>query len=247
MIDPVHALLQDAGRLAMGSWRMSGVGVSDKGGRGDRPDLVSDADLAVNSLMTERLTRLFPGVSIVSEEAEGQQSAPSDAFVLDPIDGTHNYLAGNPLWTIVLARTRGHEVEEAWIYHPPTRELSHAARRTPTTHAGRRIEVTNTTVRRGLISVSLSRDLLPLLMAADRFAGVRALGSSAYCLAATARGEFLLHAGGGYPWDVAAGFLLVEKAGGVVRTLSGGRRSPYENVKSLAGAPHAVEEALSLF
>lgn len=247
MTDPIRDLLEEAGRVAMDSWRTGDVGVMDKGGRGERPNLVTDADLAVNALITDRLASLFPRVSIVSEEAEGYDSAPPDAFVLDPIDGTHNFLAGSPLWTIVLARTRGHEVEEAWVYHPPTRELSHASRLTPTTHAGRPVVVSGTASRRGLISISLSRELLPLLMAADRFAGIRALGSSAYCLAAAARGEFLLHAGGGHPWDVAAGFLLIERAGGLVRTLSGGRRSPYENVKSLAGAPHAVEQSLSLF
>ncbi len=247
--DPVRALLEEAGRRALASWRSGVVAVIDKSDGGASPDLVSDADLAANDFITEGLAQLHPGVAMISEETDGGfMPPPPDAFILDPIDGTHNFIAGSDLWTIVLARTRGEEVEEAWIHHPPSGETSHAVRGGPATHAGRPIHVSERDPRRSLVSVSLSTDLLPLLMATDRWAGIRALGSSAWCLAAAARGEFAIHAGGGWPWDVAAGFLIVEQAGGIVRDLEGNRRSPFDHrSKSLSGSPRAVEQALRLF
>ncbi|MCO4772340.1 MAG: inositol monophosphatase [Deltaproteobacteria bacterium] len=244
---PIGRLLVEAGHLAMASWRTLGLDVSDKAGRGSAPDLVSEVDLAVNTVISDGLRALHPGLTIVSEEAEVVHGAPDDAFVLDPIDGTHNYLAGSSLWTIALARTRGTEVEEAWIYHPPTGELSHASRTETTTHAGQPVQVSAKPPNRGLVSVSLTQELLPLLMHADHFAGIRALGSSAICLAAAARGEFLIHAGGGKPWDVAAGFLLAEQAGGQVVDLAGNARNPFEAKKSITGAPQGIEAALAFF
>ena len=248
MTDPIIKLLEEAGRLAMASWRVPGVQVTDKSGGRHAPDLVSDADLEVNEFVTAGLSRLHGDVTLVSEEAEPMGSEPpADAFILDPIDGTHNYLGGSALWTIALARTRGHEVEEAWVHHPPTGETSHAKRGSPTTHDGVRVRVSLAPARRGLVSISLTRDLMPLLIHSGQFAGVRALGSHAFCLAATARGEFLLHAGGGKPWDIAAGFLLIENAGGRVCDLEGNPRSPFDlNAQGLAGSPSAVQTALEL-
>lgn len=243
----VQALIEEAGRLALSHWR-GAVEVANKAAPGEAVDLVSAADLAVDAHLREGLARLEPDVGIVSEE--GEESAPwgvGDAFVIDPIDGTHNFLAGTGWWTIVVARTRGHQVEEAWIHHPPSGETTHGVRGATPTLAGRPLRVPDGDPRTGLVSLSLSRELVPLLLASDRFGGLRALGSHAMCLSLTAQGRFLLHAGGGKPWDVAAGFLLVEQAGGRVCTLDGSRRSPFEPGPGLAGSPRGVEAALELF
>lgn len=243
----VQELIEEAGRIALSHWRGE-VEVANKAAPGEAVDLVSAADLAVDAYLREGLARLAPGVGIVSEEGEG--SAPwgeGDAFVIDPIDGTHNFLAGTEWWTIVLARTRGHEVEEAWIHHPPSGETTHGVRGRTPTHAGQPLEVSGGAPREGLVSLSLSQELVPLLLGSDRFAGLRALGSHAMCLSLTAQGRFLLYAGGGKPWDVAAGFLLVEQAGGRVCNLDGSRRSPFDPGPGLAGAPQGVEAALELF
>jgi len=247
-LDPVQDLLLQAGRLAMEYWRTADLVVSDKSHGESASDFVSAADLAVNDLILDGLARLHPGVPVISEEIESTPGEPPpDAFVIDPIDGTHNFLAGSPLWTIALARTRGHDVEDAWIHHPPSGETSRANRRSRTTHAGSPVSVSSVLPRRGLVSVSLTHEVMPLIVGSTSFAGIRAYGSHAYCLAATARGEFVLHAGGGKAWDVAAGFLLVERAGGRVCDLRGAPCSPFDTTrKTLAGAPHVVDTALEL-
>jgi myo-inositol-1(or 4)-monophosphatase len=213
-------------------------------------DLVTEADLAVDRLITEELDRLHPGMPVLSEEGTWRPPAPEpteDMFVLDPIDGTHNFAQGTHWWTIALARTRGSVVEEGWLYQPTRGTLWHAQRGRGTTRDGEPVQVSSSAPSHGLVSVSLSRHMLPLLMQAGRFGGVRALGSHALCLALVADGSFVLHAGGGHPWDVAAGHHFIEEAGGRVCTLAGGPRSPWVRAQTLAGAPALVDLALEIF
>ena len=88
--------------------------------------------------------------------------------------------------------------------------------------------------------------IVPLLLRADSFSGMRILGSHSLGLAFAASGEVGFHAGIGYPWDVAAGYLLVEAAGGLVVDFEGQPRNPWERRQALAGAPHMVEIALEI-
>jgi fructose-1,6-bisphosphatase/inositol monophosphatase family enzyme len=97
-----------------------------------------------------------------------------------------------------------------------------------------------------LLSVALSRELLPLLLASNRFVGTRAMGCACLGLAWAAEGRFALHAARNYPWDVAAGYLLVERAGGRVVDLRGEPVSIWDRVHTLAGAPAAVDLALEI-
>ena len=246
---PITRMLRGAGERALGYWRTGPLQWSDKSTSGGGIDLVTEADLAVDRLIAAELDRMHPGVPILSEEAswrpDGEPSG--DVFVLDPIDGTHNFAQGTHWWTIALARARDAVVEEGWLYQPSRGTLWHARRGEGATRDGEGITVSSVAPRHGLVSVSLSRQMLPLLLQASRFAGLRALGSHALCLALVADGSFGLHAGGGHPWDVAAGHLFIEEAGGRVCTLDGGPRSPWRRKQTLAGAPACVDAALEIF
>ncbi len=249
MQSPIVSLLRAAGERSLDYWRAGPLEFEDKA-TGDRGvDLVTEADLAVDRLIAEGLDRLHPGIPVLSEEGAWRpaEGAREDMFVLDPIDGTHNFAQGTHWWTISLARTRGGLVEEGWLYQPTRGTLWHARRGQGTTRDGEQVRVTTTEPRLGLVSVSLSQEMLPLLLQANRFAGIRALGSHAICLGMVADGSFLMHAGRGYPWDVAAGHLFVQEAGGRVCTLSGDERSLWERVQTLSGAPRSVELALEIF
>lgn len=246
----IVALVRAAGDCALSYWRAGPLDSRSKA-PADRPvDLVTEADLAVDRLIAEGLDRLHPGVPVMSEEGEWRPPAEGptgDIFIVDPIDGTHNFAQGTHWWTIALARTRGAVVEEGWLYQPTRGTFWHARRGEGTTRDRERVSVSSSDSRNGLVSVSLSREVLPLLMQAHRFAGIRALGSNALCLALVADGSFVLHAGGGHPWDVAAGHLFVEEAGGRVCTLTGEARSPWQKIQSLAGPPATVDLALEIF
>ena len=210
-------------------------------------DLVTEADLRVDSLVREGLDQLFPGVPVVSEEvSEGRESTHGDCFLLDPIDGTHNFASGLPFWAISLARMEGSTIREAWVLDGPRRGLYHARKGGPATHEGRVLEVNPRRPGLSLLSVGLSRRIVPLLMKANQFSGIRMLGCHSMGLALAASGEVGIHAGSGYPWDVAAGYLLIEAAGGVTVDFEGNPRDPWERGHALAGAPQVVTFALEI-
>jgi len=210
-------------------------------------DLVTQADLRADEIISEGLARLFPGVPVVSEE--GASSAPEaggDCFLLDPIDGTHNFAAGLPFWAISLARMSGDEVREAWLLDGPRGDTYRAKRGQGAFRGTRRLSVTQRPPELCLLSVGLSPPLVPLLLASHRFCGMRVLGSHALGLAYAAAGDVGIHAGSGHPWDVAAGYLLLEEAGGKVVDLQGAPRPVWRNERALAGAPHIVDLALRI-
>lgn len=247
---PIVRLLRGAGERALGYWRTGPLDWRDKAPEAGAIDLVTEADLAVDRLITAELDRLHPGIPVLSEEGTWRppsEGPAGDLFVLDPIDGTHNFAQGTHWWTIALARANNGVVEEGWLYQPSRQTLWHATRGGGITRNGEAVTVTPAPVRHGLVSVSLSHQMLPLLLQANRFAGIRALGSHAMCLAMVADGSFMLHAGSGYPWDVAGGHLFVREAGGTVCTLDGRERSPWVREQTLSGSPACVEVAMEIF
>ena len=246
--DPVATLLRDALSEVRSLAGSDTLMLQDKGGD-DRHavDLVTDADFRVDTLLAEGLSRLFPGVAIVSEERPIPSVAGSgDCLVLDPIDGTHNFAAGLPFWGISLARVQGDEAVEGWILDGPRRQLYHARRGEGAFCGDRKLQVSTRPAELNLLSIGFSREVVPLLLEAHRFCGMRVLGSHALGLALAASGEVGLHAGSGHPWDVAAGYLLLDEAGGKVVNFEGGPRPLWSRQKALAGAPHIVEEALEI-
>lgn len=197
-------------------------------------DLVTEADLAVEQDIRERLARHFPTHTVLGEEAA--QSAPTGAspyrWIVDPIDGTTNFAHGLPLFCVSIALEVDGRVEVGVVHVPMLDELFTAERGMGARLNGRRLSVTHES---SLIDSLLVTGFPP--QAADRrgeqlavfgeFLGraraVRRLGSAALDLAFVAAGRFdgfwehSLHA-----WDVAAGALLVEEAGGRVTDFSGG-------------------------
>ena len=115
--DGIGALLEDAADSAWAHFGRHDLAVQDKATwKGEGVDLVTEADLAVHEQVREGLAGLEPGVAVVSEEDQLHEGrGPDECFILDPIDGTHNFANGLPWWVVALARTRGGEVEEAWI------------------------------------------------------------------------------------------------------------------------------------
>ncbi|MCP4873707.1 MAG: inositol monophosphatase [Proteobacteria bacterium] len=248
MSDPIADLLIRAGRAVASRAGDDRLTFRDKAaGQAGGADLVTECDLLVDSLVTDGLAALVPGVPVVSEERPAPAEAGTgDVFVLDPVDGTHNFASGVPWWGISLGRVSGAELREAWLLEPATGRLYHATADGPATVDGAPIHVTGKPPQHSLLSVALFRELLPLLLASDRFVGTRAMGCASLGLAYAAEGRFALHAARNHPWDVAAGYLLVERSGGKVVNLAGEPVSIWERVPSLAGAPQAVDLALEI-
>ncbi len=248
MPDPVADLLRRAGRAVASRAGDDRLTFRDKGAGGPGGiELVTECDLLVDEIVTEGLGALFPGVPVLSEErARPEAAGTGDVFVLDPVDGTHNFAAGIPWWAISLARVEGAAIREAWLLQPTSGRLYHATADGPATCDGAPLRVTRRPADRTVLSCALSQRVLPLLVAENTFVANRAMGCASLGLAWAAEGRFGLHAARNHPWDVAAGYLLVERAGGRVVDFDGDPVTLWDHVHTLAGAPQVVGVALDL-
>jgi myo-inositol-1(or 4)-monophosphatase len=204
-------------------------------------DLVTEADRASEKLVVERLRSHFPSHAVVAEEGSGHQSASEYRWFVDPLDGTTNFAHGFPAFNVTLGLERAGEMVAGVIYDPLRAEMFTAERGSGAWLNNRRIRVS----KAAALGDSLSATGFPsrkrhqnvnihfyyqLAMASH---GVRRTGSAALDLAFVACGrldffwEFGLN-----PWDMAAGTLLVEEAGG--------------RVSDMKGAPHSVTSSAHL-
>jgi myo-inositol-1(or 4)-monophosphatase len=170
-------------------------------------DVVTAADTAVEALVRRRLAELRPGEPVVGEERGGAAGARGVTWVVDPIDGTVNFLYGLPWYAVSLAATRDGATVAGAVAEPSTGRLWSAARGCGATCDGRELRVTEVT------DLALMAALLP------RVRDLRRAGSSALDVCAVAAGwmdAYVEH--GTHWWDWAASSLIAEEAGAVVRT-----------------------------
>lgn len=185
-------------------------------------DLVSEADRACEDEIVSTLTRMFPGDALLGEE-RGPQNTGSDAiWIIDPIDGTANFLRGIPLWCVSLGLVFRNAPIIGIIYNPVTDELYAAKRGAGATLNHSRIKVSTVTklseARMGM-GFSYRRPIAPHVRAISALLEAHCeysrLGSGAIGMALTADGRM-----DGYweahinIWDVAAGLCIVKEAGG---------------------------------
>ncbi len=194
-------------------------------------DLVTEADRNSEKLVVGRLQERFPTHSVVAEEGGGGDgSAPEYVWYVDPLDGTTNFAHGFPVFNVTLALERNGERIAGVVYDPTRDEMFAAERGSGAWLNGQRIHVSrverleDTLVATGFPSRKrhLNVNVHFYYQLAMLTHGVRRAGSAAIDLAYTACGrldafwEFGLN-----PWDMAAGLLLVEEAGGCVSDMRG--------------------------
>jgi myo-inositol-1(or 4)-monophosphatase len=195
-----------------------------------RIDLVTDADRAAEEAVLRKLRELAPGVAVLAEES-GESGAGELRFIVDPLDGTTNYAHGVPIFCCTVAAEEKGEVVAGATHDPMRAEVFFAARGGGAFVNGRRIEASRTSeLLQALLCTGFpygqGPDLADMLASFGHFTalsrGVRRLGSAALDLAYVAAGrldgfwERGLHA-----WDVAAGKVLVEEAGGIATRFDG--------------------------
>lgn len=200
--------------------------VSKKG----RIDLVTEADTEAEHAIIETIASAFPDHSILAEES-GLNKRPSPLqWIIDPLDGTTNFVHGLALYAVSIAFAIDGEVVFGIVLSPPAEELFMAVSGEGATLNGRPVSVSSESALFESLLVtgfpySIEKDFKPV---SDRFMkclkaaqGVRRLGSAALDLCYVACGRFT-----GFweqniqPWDTAAGFLLVQEAGGRVTDYS---------------------------
>ncbi|MGI8996624.1 MAG: inositol monophosphatase family protein [Pyrinomonadaceae bacterium] len=224
---------REAGRILAEKFGRVALEVSHKGDI----DLVTEADLAAEQLIVERIRSYYPRHAILAEEGgavvrEGGQD--EHKWIIDPLDGTTNYAHGYPCFCVSIALERAGEIVVGVIYDPLRDELFAAERGAGATLNGRRIRVSNVEdLNRALLCTGFPYDVRDRGDFARHFTNfimhaqaVRRDGSAALDLAYVACGRFEgFWEEGLRPWDVAAGALLIEEAGGRVSRYDD---SPYD-------------------
>jgi len=238
-LQPQDRLTEVAGRAAraaaavlMERFADAASGVASKS---SRTDLVSDADRAAERAVLAVLAEERPDDAIVAEEGGGAAGSSGLRWVVDPLDGTINYLWGLPFWAVSVAVEDDAGALAAVVLDPLRDELFEAAR-SRGAHLGER----RLAVREGddpaeaLTGTGFSYSADQRALQAARLAttlprlrDVRRFGAAALDLAWVAAGRLdAFFETGLAPWDWAAGALLVREAGGVVRELTPRDGSP---------------------
>jgi myo-inositol-1(or 4)-monophosphatase len=195
-------------------------------------DLVTQADKRSERCIVERLTRYFPDHAIVAEEGTGHSGSSEFRWYVDPLDGTTNFAHGYPCFCVSIALEQRDTLLAGVVFHPLYDELFAASRGAGATRNGQPIRVSK--IER--LSTSLLCTGFPAHKRVSspnihyywdftlRSHGVRRDGSAALDLASVACGRFeAFWEFGLNKWDVAAGVLLIEEAGGKVTDFSGAR------------------------
>jgi myo-inositol-1(or 4)-monophosphatase len=200
-------------------------------------DLVTEADLAAEKLIIERIKSHYPRHAILAEESgttEGVEFIPGTTdwkWIIDPLDGTTNYAHGYPCFCVSIALEHAGVIEIAAIYDPTRDEMFAAEKGQGATLNGRRLRVSTVDDLNSAMLCTgfpynvrerpnFARDFARFTMEAQ---AVRRDGSAAIDLAYVACGRFDgFWEDGLNPWDVAAGILLIKEAGGRVTNFTGG-------------------------
>lgn len=194
-------------------------------------DLVTQTDLAVEALLVDLLPRLLPGSSVLAEESHQTLEPGDQTWIIDPVDGTTNYAHGLPMVAVSVGLWKDGRVEEGVVHVPMLGETFWAVRGGGAFLNDEPITVsTEGELQKSLIATgfpysfaeeidAVSARFRRVLLASQ---GIRRMGSAAIDLAYTACGRFEgYYETGLKPWDTAAGWLLVEEAGGRVSSPHG--------------------------
>ena len=195
-------------------------------------DLVTDVDHAIDAMVRARIRAARPHDAMLTEEGGAADGANGVRWIVDPLDGTTNYAHAFPAFSISIGVEVDGRREVGVVFDPMRDELFAAERGRGATLNGAPIRVSQIAdLKRALLTTGFAYDVhskrTPNLAYFERFVGraqaIRRMGSAALDFAYVACGRFdgywELHLA---PWDVAAGLLLVEEAGGRTSDFDGG-------------------------
>jgi myo-inositol-1(or 4)-monophosphatase len=196
-------------------------------------DFVSNVDREAEAAIVDLLHKTYPHHGILGEEQGSSYTSDEFTWIIDPLDGTTNYLQGIPHFCVSIALQKGRQIEHAVIFDPVRNEAFSASRGHGAQLNDKRIRVSQRSrlqeavLGTGIPPGAIPRHLDAYMDTLKDFTrlcrAIRRAGSAALDLAYVAAGrtdgfwEFALQ-----PWDIAAGSLIVREAGGFVGDLAGG-------------------------
>jgi len=232
--------------------RVDTLQIDEKG----RNDFVSDVDRGADAEIINVLRKAYPDHSILSEESGLIGDAESEyQWIVDPLDGTTNFLHGYPYFSVSIALMHKNRIDKGIVYNPVSQELFTASRGDGAWLDSKRLRVSKTShLQKALLGTGFpyraGQDLdfyqRTLRHYTEKSGGIRRGGSAALDLAAVAAGRldgvWLV---GLNSWDIAAGALIIREAGGLINDFSGGDNW-MDNGEVLAATPKVQHQMLQV-
>ncbi|VFR54564.1 Inositol-1-monophosphatase [plant metagenome] len=227
------------------------IQVSRKGPR----DYVTDADRAAEEAIVEILSTAYPSHAFLCEEsglrAAGDGSQVEDQWIIDPLDGTTNFIHGFPTYAVSIALVQRGQVTQAVIYDPARNEMFTASRGGGAFLNDRRVRVSGRIRYHDALLAARWPGAVPDAAAVPRYpdlaetcAGMRRTGSTVLDMAYVAAGRLDGFVGIGLkPWDMAAASLLVLEAGGLIGDFQG-EQTWFDSGSVVAGTPKVFTQIL---
>ena len=229
--------------------RLDSLQVSSK----DRNDFVTDVDRQAEAEIIATIRKSYPDHAFLAEES-GRSGTGQTEWIIDPLDGTTNFLHGFPTFSVSIACRHRGRLEHAVVYDPMRQEIFTASRGDGARLENRRIRVSKQRGLEGSLVATgfpyranlkhLDTYLGMMKSVMEHTAGIRRPGSAALDLAYVAAGRVdAFWEIGLAPWDTAAGTLLIQEAGGRIGTLTG---QPYvQGGHVVAGTPKVFDELVA--
>lgn len=194
-------------------------------------DYVTETDFECQKAIKEIISESFPSHNFLAEEDGGSFTGIDDMWIIDPLDGTTNFIHGLSHSAVSIAFYTSGEIKTGVIFDPYKNELFHAVKGGGAYLNGNSISVSDINdIRTSVIATGMpfrKHEKIPeyfkvLSDVLKNSSGIRRMGSAALDLAYTACGRFDgFFEGWLSPWDIAAGILIVEEAGGKVKDFTG--------------------------
>ncbi|MEX3010367.1 inositol monophosphatase family protein [Hoeflea sp. TYP-13] len=248
----VQAALKAGRSLSRDFGEVQNLQVSLKG----PSDYVSQADRKAEEIILGELSRARPTYGVLAEESGEEKGTDGQhRWIVDPLDGTTNFLHGIPLFAVSIALERQGEIVAGVVYNPAMDELFTAERGNGAFVNDRRMRVagrrtlTDCVIGTGVPHLGRGQHgkyLIELRHVMGEVAGIRRMGAAALDLAYVAAGRL-----DGFweeslsPWDLAAGILMIREAGGFVSDRDGGGRM-FEKQNIVAGNERIHKELMSV-
>lgn len=208
--------------------RLSGEDIQNK----QAFDFVTKVDRWSEAVIMQTIREKFPSHRFLTEETLKQEDTGGYRWIIDPLDGTTNYIHGYPMFSVSIALEYEREIVAGVVFNPMSDELFHAVKGNGAFLNNRQINVSKTDLlEKSLIATGFpfrAKEMIDLYLKAFReifeeVSDIRRAGSAAIDLAFVAAGRFE-----GFfelklsPWDIAAGSLLITEAGGMITDFGGG-------------------------
>ena len=226
MVNRIIETVRKAGEIILSAHNQESAVTAKEG----KKNFVTKYDVAVQDFLFDELGKAFPEAEFVGEESENDFESKALRFIIDPIDGTTNFMQDFRCSCISVALCKENEVIAGVVYNPYTKEIFSAEKGKGAYLNGEKISVSDRLLSDGLALFGTSPyhpentdETFALLRKVFDFSrDIRRSGSAAYdvCTVACGRCEVFFEKGL-QPWDIAAGTLILNEAGGVALTYNG--------------------------